>query len=506
MREIKSILLAAGAVLALSTSAQAADLPTKKGTSLPVVTNCFASFWTWVDSTPTDCPLSYWGVTFYGQIDVAGGYNTHASGFNPSYNNGVFNAISATSHNGAYQLIPNGLSQSNIGVKWKERIASNWYFIGDVDFGFDPYSLRFADGPNSLEQNNTLPAFARNTNADSSRAYGPINWLAYAGIENQAFGTLTYGRQGPFSGENIVHYDPFGVSYAFSLIGTSGRIGSGFGDSELGRYTNSIKYVYAVGSVRAGVLSQVGGWSAGNNAQYAIQGDVGFDFYGLSVDGVYEYAKDAVALSTYGSMPVAPLASNTLKATIENLSAFQIAAKYKWQQLTIYGGYQNGRSTNPSDLPVSASIATSPVSAFNDGYPAVYGTAVQGANSFAVAKILQVLWIGGKYPLLPNLDLAAGYYRFWQNDYLGSTETFAGASASCAPNTGTNPLGGKLYGTNNGKCRGVENAVSGMLDWRPWKRFDVYGGVMYSSISGGLASGYFANNNVETLAGVRVSF
>jgi opacity protein-like surface antigen len=95
MKAIKSILLAAGAV-ALAASAQAADLPTKKGTPAPTATNCFASFWTWLDSRPIDCPLSYWGVTFYGQIDVAGGYNTHASGFNPSYNNGVFNAINST--------------------------------------------------------------------------------------------------------------------------------------------------------------------------------------------------------------------------------------------------------------------------------------------------------------------------------------------------------------------------------------------------------------------------
>lgn len=72
--------------------------------------------------------------------------------------------------------------------------------------------------------------------------------------------------------------------------------------------------------------------------------------------------------------------------------------------------------------------------------------------------------------------------------------------------TGTNPLGGRLYGTNSGKCAGVENAVSGMFDWRPWKRFDVYGGVMYSNINGGLASGYFANDNIEILAGVRLSF
>ncbi len=121
--------------------------------------NCYATFWTWLDSSAADCPLTYWGITFYGQVDVGGGYETTTPEFNPDYPQGVQELISKQSHGAAWQAVPNGLSQSNVGVKWKEQIAPDWFFIGDVNFGFDPYSLRFADGPRSLVDNNTTPAF-----------------------------------------------------------------------------------------------------------------------------------------------------------------------------------------------------------------------------------------------------------------------------------------------------------------------------------------------------------
>ncbi len=506
MKVFKSILLAGGAMLALASVAQAADLPTKKGAPVAPPPNCYATFWTWLDSTPTDCPLSYWGITFYGQVDLGAGYETHAASPNASFPNVVQELISKQSHGAGWQLVPNGLSQSNIGIKWKEQIVQNWYFIGDVNAGFDPYALRWADGPGSLENNNTVPAFFQTANGDSSRTYGPINARAYAGIQNKMFGTLTYGRQYAFSNDiaNSL-YDPYGGAYAFSVIGNSSTIGGGLGDTELARYNNSIKYLYADHNVRAGVMSEVGGWSAGNNAQYAIEGDLGFDAFGFSFDGVYEYAKDAVALSAWGkgigALPGSPPTPSTLKATIENESSFQFAGKYKWNQFTLYSGYEYQQITNPSDLPVGSFVAN-----FNGGYPAAYGTAIQGVSNFPDAKIVQVLWVGGKYAVLPNVDLITAYYHVWQNDYLGATETFVGAAASCAPNTSKDPFGNLLKGTNSGKCAGTEDAISGMVDWRPFKRVDVYAGAMYSKVSGGLASGFYASDNLAATGGVRFSF
>ena len=61
-------------------------------------------------------------------------------------------------------------------------------------------------------------------------------------------------------------------------------------------------------------------------------------------------------------------------------------------------------------------------------------------------------------------------------------------------------------GTKTGDCAGNEDAVSFVIDYRPFKRVDTYAGIMYSKVSGGLASGYAESNNTAFTAGVRLSF
>ena len=54
MKTLKGILQGCGATLALATAAQATDLPTKTTPALAPAANCFASVWTWLDSTARD--------------------------------------------------------------------------------------------------------------------------------------------------------------------------------------------------------------------------------------------------------------------------------------------------------------------------------------------------------------------------------------------------------------------------------------------------------------------
>jgi hypothetical protein len=135
MRSLNAIVLSCAAALVVG-AAQAADLPTKKTPPAPPATNCYASFASWLDSTAADCPLTYMGITVYGQIDVGGGYETHASAFNKDYNNGVAELISKSSGGGKWQWVPNGLSQSNVGIKMKEQIAptgrSRWWTTSGI--------------------------------------------------------------------------------------------------------------------------------------------------------------------------------------------------------------------------------------------------------------------------------------------------------------------------------------------------------------------------------------
>jgi predicted porin len=416
-------------------------------------------------------------------------------------------------------LVPNGLTQSNVGVKLEEQIAPNWYIIGDVNAGFDPYSLRFANGPQSAAENNYNTVPNMTANGDSSRAWGWDNSRAYAGINNTTLGTLTFGRQYAFTNDASANYDPFGGAYAFSLIGTSGTVLAGTGDTETARYNESVKYQVAYNGFRAGGLVQVGGLEQGNSSRDAAQVDLGGDFYGFSLDAIYAYAQDAVALSAYGSATgptgvVATWPTDTLKATLQDISAVVIAGKYKWNALTLFGGYEHSLLSNPTDAWATTAEAAGGkyfISSLNGGYPGAIQT-----NAYPTDKILQVLWIGGKYAVLSNLDVAAGYYYEWQNNYsvlgvskyyinsTGSTNTTAG----CGPNPDAAGLfaGGSPQGSNNSACAGTTQAVSAMIDWRPVKRVDVYAGVMYSAVTGGMATGFSASSNVATTAGVKLAF
>jgi len=48
--------------------------------------------------------------------------------------------------------------------------------------------------------------------------------------------------------------------------------------------------------------------------------------------------------------------------------------------------------------------------------------------------------------------------------------------------------------------------LSAELDWRPVKRVDLYTGVMYSEVSGGIANGFIESNNTAFTTGLRVAF
>ena len=62
-----------------------------------------------------------------------------------------------------------------------------------------------------------------------------------------------------------------------------------------------------------------------------------------------------------------------------------------------------------------------------------YTVLPSGVNSTAYIdnKHLQVVWVGGKYAVRPDLDISAAYYYAHQNDYRPP----GSASTVCGPNT-----------------------------------------------------------------------
>ncbi len=467
--------LSSSVVLAgLTSGTLAADVP-------PQTTKAPASVATCADPVvfvTTECPLTYWGITVYGAIDMGVGWEQHGAPLNRDIITGVEELIQKNSNRSLWLATPNGLTQSYIGIKVKEEFAPDWFFVSDWSFGFDPYTLSAANGPHSYLDNNGLPLALQSSNADSSRAGQWYNGTAYAGVSNSTFGTLTFGRQNSLTLDGVIEYDPMGAAYAFSVIGWSG-LTAGAGDTEDARVTTAVKYRNNIGSLRVAGFSQLGGYDFNNGAQAVYEGQLGYDFnfgsYGrLSLDSILTYDKGAVA-----SSPLSPAATllypGTIGATISDDSSLMLLGKWVNGPFKISGGYEIIDFNNPLD-PQKLSftdIAGIPVVASNINNAAYNNTRVQ-----------QVLWTGGRYAFTNALDAGVAYYHYYQDSY---------AKIACRNNS-------------FGACAGALDAVSFDVDWQFAKKFDAYAGMLFSEVSNGLSSGYLHNENFAPTAGLRFRF
>jgi predicted porin len=529
---MKRVGLSLLATVGLASLAQAADLPTKKEAPVAAAPNCYASFWTWLDSTAADCPLSYAGFTLYGTLDAGLSYQTNGAAYNAAWNNGVDSFVSKQSKGVKWLWTPNGMSQSVVGVKMNQSLApiglAGWSLVGTVETGFNPLYGYLADAQRSQVQNNGLPLVMQSANADSSRTGQWDNSQAFLGISNKTYGTLTVGRVNTLSLDAINTYDPMGGSYAFSPLGFSGSY-AGFGDTEAARANTAVKYRLDYMNYRAGALVQWGGYNQGNGTDGLYQGQLGADFnlFGntpyagtLSLDAIGSYAKDAANVGTL-SGTCATLTSGPLKgqvgctsgipkyytntdvtATLSNNTGILLAAKYKWQAFTFYGGYGWIRQTDPSDdyLNGFKTIGGWDVPATIIGNK-LFPTAWTNYTTYVVPRIAPYVWTGVKYAVNSQIDVTGAFYYQQQSDYNTTV-------CSTANTTYVEPNGSKFTVTrvNNSKCAGSQDAISFLVDYRPVKRVDVYAGLMISNVYGGLANGYQATQNISPMAGLRVRF
>jgi predicted porin len=500
-------------------AADAADLPTKKATEAPKP-NCFTSFWTWLDSSAADCPLTAGPITVYGTIDYNGSYMSSGAARSGTTDKPAY-GIQKYSNRPRWQANYNGLSTSVIGLKLKQDLgilgAPGWSLVGVLEAGVNPYSGMFDNGPRSLVDNNTRATNGltgkkntpfQSTNLDSSRDGSWDNSQGYLGISNNTYGTLTFGRTNSLAYDSLAAYDPVS-SVAFSLIGFSNSF-PGFGDTETIRPNSALTYRLNYQNFRIGAQAQLGGYSLGNGSDGMYQGQVGADFpniWGgtLSFDAIGSFAKDAVSLSSFSNSgvtcgPVACLvsinnqifnANDVAKATLSNNIGLELLGKYKHDAWTVYGGYLYARLMNPSDdyaggFDTIAQGISVPGGGFNS--KGVFSQTAITSNNYNIQKVLMTWWGGAKYAVRPDLDVAFGYYFQSQNDF---------NTTAC---TGF----GTLISSN--KCAGGQQGLSVMADWRPWKRVDLYAGVMRSSVFGGLGNGFNNTVNWDPTAGVRVRF
>ena len=407
----------------------------------------------------TDCVLSWYGISVYGTIDAGGDYQTHGAPFNGYYPQGASYSIQKMNRQAMWGLAPSGLGASNIGVRGAEGIGGDWKFIFQVEAGFDPYSLQLSNGGSSLFENKGVPLNQQSVNADSSRGGQFYNSVGFLGVSSPTYGTLTFFRQNSLTLDGLAAYDPLALSYAFSQIGFSSVAAAG-GITETARATTAVKYRYQYGDFRAAVLYQFGGYDLDNGANGAVQLQLGGDIQHLgpgtlSFDGIFSYEKDAAGLTLGGGttniagVPIT-FPAQTVTATISDNTAWIGLAKYVVGPLKVYAGYEYINFAPPSDVPVTLESANG--TWVGAGYPltAISGTAYSGLPGSGSDKHLQIMWVGGKYSITDNLDVASGYYHYIQNNYLVATSTTSCVASAAA----------------HSQCGGTLDAISGVIDWR----------------------------------------
>jgi predicted porin len=483
-----------GSVLLLATCSQAsaaddnlvAKAPPAATTMAPLQPATCASL---EDFVATACPLTWGGITVYGTIDGGVTWRSHGAPWNGTSAVGTDYLIQKYSNRPRWDLAPNALSNSNIGIKGKEPLAEGWAFIFDLQAGFDPYSLHFSNGPHSVAENAGIPLTSQDSFADSSRAGQFYNSVGYLGISSP-YGTLTVFRQNSLTLDAVFAYDPMGASYAFSPIGFQG-ITCGVGDTEDCRFSTSVKYHVDIGQFRVAALWQFGGYDLNNAATGSYQLQVGGDIPNLaggtlSVDAIGSFVQNAVSLGLAGSTFPA-LLPQVLTATLSDDSSVMLVAKYSNGPLKLFAGYEFIQFAPPSN-PFATGTGFSTISGdfVCAGCAAINNTNINNTAFNAGDRLMHIFWTGAKYAITDNLDLIGAYYHYTQPTF--------GAFVNC-----TNP-------SAFANCHGTLDAVSFVADWQFAKKFDAYAGIMFSQFNGGLVNGFLNRSSIDPTVGLRFRF
>jgi predicted porin len=468
----------------------------------------------------TACPLTWHGITIFGTYDAGIGWVSHGMPVNP--NNYEGEALVNRNGNASRWLVtPNNLQQTGVGIRGREQFMEGWSVVFNASTGINPNSGQLANASLTQIPNNGLPRGSYTEAIDGSRAGQVFNDEFYGGVSSNSFGTLTYGRIRPLGTDAMLTYDPAGGAYAFSYIGYNGTMAGG-GDTEDSRWDDSVKYKVAYGPVHfgaaykfadgsGGCYSGTAGWTAANctpeephNTAYGI--DFGGEFQGLSADVVFQHYNQAISvlnpllgvqsptqpyqntvnsintIQITGANVISP--DNTLYGIVTDNNALMVALKYTWDPLKFYAGYEHIHQNNPAHpLGVGASD--------QGGY---FLSGVEDDNLDS-PKVVQIWWTGVKYAFDAQTDITASWYHQLQNDFR--------IPSTCSPTAGF-----------RSSCAGTLNEMSLYVDHHFTKRFDVYAGIAYSDVSGGLAIAiphgpgvpYYHNNNTAPTIGGRFSF
>ncbi|HLI98116.1 MAG TPA: porin, partial [Bradyrhizobium sp.] len=430
--------------------------------------------------------ICWHGVCLYGNFDMGVNYQTHGTSNDTTQGGLSANTIVNKSSNGGhFDALSNQFSTSFIGLRGKQEVADNLYAVFNLQTLFNLNDGANANGLGSIAQNNGLSGniLAQSAFGDSSKAGVMFNNAAYFGLSSPTYGTLTMGRQSALSSDLIVNYDSLSGSNSWSLITFAGANGGG-GATENRIYDNSFEYRVNVGPVRFAVETQVrnGPQSATGNA---FEGNIGFDYMGLSMDFLGGKVFDATtaaplsgaALSAANTTAPVSQTNGLLGLTVSDNTVFQAAARYTIGPWKLFGGYENIHSNNPNN-------PLAPGAFIQGGFNA----ASANNAAFNSTRVLQTAWVGVRYAITPALDITGAWYHEWQNGFLNA--------ATAGANIQNTIIGGcsVAVASQSGGCPGQEDVVSLVVDWRFARHMDFYAGIAWSQVQGGLANGFIQAN------------
>jgi len=472
----------------------------------------------------TDCPLTWNGITIFGAYDVGVGWVSHGLPEN-GYNYEGESLINRNGNHSQWLIAPNNLQQTGLGIKGREEFMDDWFAVFNASTGFNPQSGQLANQVATNVTNNGLPRASYSLTGDGARAGQAFNDELFAGVSSTYFGTLTFGRQRALGTDAMLTYDPAGGAYDFSYIGYNGTMAGG-GDTEDTRWDEAMKYRVAYGPVHFGAMykfadgsggcySAAANWTAAtctpeqaHNTAYGFDlgGELAGNYGKFSADIVYQHYNQAISVlnpllgasspsqpyqSTLNSINTNPITganvigtTNTVYGIVTDNNAIMAAAKYTWEQFKFYAGYEHIRQNNPSNpLGIGASA--------QGGY-LLSGVEDDNLDS---PKVVQIWWTGAKYSFDAKTDVTAAWYHQLQNDFR--------IPSTCSASAGF-----------RSSCAGTLNEFSLYADHHFTKRFDVFAGVAYSDVSGGLAIAiphgpgvpYYHNNNTAPTIGGRFTF
>jgi hypothetical protein len=261
-----------------------------------------------------DGPLTFCGITLFGNFDAGVGYASSGLPLNGKYYNGQELVNRYASHS-TFGVIPNGISSTAVGVKGSVEVLPGWSGVFMASTYLNPQSGQLQNGPGSMVDNQGLNRNNYSNWGDGSRGGQAFNDQLYVGVASKEFGQLTFGRHRSFANDLVAGYDPTGGAAAFSAIGYSGTYVSGLGTTANARWDDSFKYRIEYGPVHVGAMYKFADGNGGSNignvgltqtgtlkgTQYystqndAAQFNLGGSYSGLDVDGVLGYFHQAIA-------------------------------------------------------------------------------------------------------------------------------------------------------------------------------------------------------------------